>query len=81
MLAALGRAVTLAAQRQLRPADKRAVGLSSGHSPQEDAPAAPGAPATSEPAPAAPVPTVGLWQRVRAALLGHCSPPGFYGFG
>ena len=37
----------------------------------QDAPAPPGAPAMGEPAPAASVPSAGLWDRLRAALLGH----------
>ena len=47
-LAAVRRALTLQAPVQQRTAGERAGDLSSGHSPEEDAPAATGAPAAGE---------------------------------
>ena len=57
-----GRALTLEAQLKQLTAGERAG---------EDAPGVPGVPATGEPAPAAPASSGGLWQRMRAALLGQ----------
>ena len=57
-----GRALTLEAQLKQLTAGERAP---------QDTPAPPGAPATGEPAPDAPVPSGGLWGRLRAALLGQ----------